>query len=317
MTASRTTLFLTLALFISCGTQKSDSSENDSTAVAHKEAVTGEPQAESDAPASEVDASLNASDTLYNVLARAGALQGEFIALSVVTENFLDANSLDKSRNLLAVIVWTGAGEYQGARDGFDYETEFATLAVFEETENGYKIIDHAAVGESYNHGLVGGTTEAESLQLSEEQFAVITHAQSSEEGAGDYGFRKDEASIYVLLNNKISSVFEFTPDDYVFSSNEMGSSADRTITSELSVLEEMTKGLFDIQLNTTQTENISEEPSEEEDTESPEESEEPAEESEEQEDAAESEETESGEEENPITVYKWNGTKYEAVESD
>jgi hypothetical protein len=178
-------------------------------------------------------------------------LEGELMGVTVMTESFIDINPGHGKRDLLAALIETGVGEYTGLREG-SYETTHAVLAVFEQKDGDYSLVAQTNVGDGGGYGIKLFTTTGETVSLMPGGEAVMVHSKSSESGAGDYGFRKDDVSIYILVNNSITSVFETTLEDYQFTSDEQTSTAEQTITSEINVLESITKGLYDIRLFTT-----------------------------------------------------------------
>jgi hypothetical protein len=240
---------LALTFLISCSRQGKDEKSDEDTLAVEKF-----PEMEMDSSTSDISqpiSILENADTLFNIMARQKLLEGEFMGVTVMTESFIDLKAGRKKRNLLAALIETGVGEYTGGREG-SYETTHAVLAVFEQKDEGLSLVAHANVGEGGGYGLKLFTTTAETVSLMPEGEAVMIHSKSSESGAGDYGFRKDDVSIYILLNDAITSVFETTLEDYQFTSDEQTSTAEQTITSEINVLESITKGMYDIRLFTT-----------------------------------------------------------------
>jgi hypothetical protein len=119
---------------------------------------------------------------------------------------------------------------------------------VFEMNEDGLlQLVDHVDLGSSENFGLYAYGMDGEAIMLSDERYGVLIHNKSSEEGAGDSGFRRDVVSLYVFLKGKITSVFETTVDDFHFSSDEQGSWYESTTTVQIAVLEEKANGLFNL----------------------------------------------------------------------
>jgi hypothetical protein len=281
---------LTLVALINCSQQvKDEKGSDDNRAV---ETFAEMEMDSSSADISQVIANLEGSDTLFNILARLHLLEGELVGITVMTESFVDLNSGPKKRNLLAALIETGVGEYTGSREA-SHETTHAVLAVFERNLDGVFLIAHANVGEGGGYGLKLFPTTAETISLAPSAEAVMIHSKSSESGAGDYGFRKDDVSIYILLDNAITSVFETTLDDYQFTSDEQTRTAEQTISSEINILETASKGLFDIRLFTTTVlsrtgQNESEENNEE----------------------TNDSEPDSGQ------LFKWNGSRYQVSEN-
>jgi hypothetical protein len=240
---------LTLAALFNCSRQaKEVKNPGDSLDVASF------PEMEMDSSSSEISrpmADLEGADTLYNILARLKLLEGELVGVTVMTESFVAINSGPGKKELVAALIETGIGEYTGLREA-SHETTHAVLAVFEWQNDGYSLVAQANVGDGGGYGIKLFTTTAETVSLMPGGEAVMIHSKSSESGAGDYGFRKDDVAIYILLNNSITSVFETTLEDYQFTSDEQTATAERTVTSEINVLETVTKGLYDIRQFTT-----------------------------------------------------------------
>jgi len=228
-------------------------------------------------------------DSLFNILARKQIVRGTLGSVTLITNMLLDPSVLNDSRNLLAVLVLSGEGEgYQT-----QFATEYSILAVFEQRDGQVTLVDYADLGETTNYGLQMFSTEADSIMLAENRFAILLHNKSSEEGAGDSGYRRDFAQLYILVNNKLTNVFERTLDDFSFASNESDYYRETTITTTLTVLPEKTNDLFNIEVVTVGDKR---EISNEEDTESEAVAEE-----------AQSEEAGDGK-------YQWSGKVYEKV---
>ncbi|MEO7990983.1 MAG: hypothetical protein ABI663_15655 [Chryseolinea sp.] len=223
-------------------------------------------------------------DSLFNILARKQIVRGTLGDVALITNKLLDPAALNDSRNLLAVLIHSGEGEgYQT-----EFETEYSILAVFEQRDGQVTLLDYADLGEVTNYGLQKFSMEADSIMLAENRFAIMVHNKSSEEGAGDSGYRRDFAQLYVFLNNKLINVFEKTIDDFSFASDESDYYRETTITTTLTILPEKTNDLFNIQVTTV---GDNREISDKEDTESK--------------DATE----EAGD-----GKYQWNGKVYEKV---
>ena len=234
-------------------------------------------------------ADASGADSLFNILVRKQIVRGTLDRVTLITDKLLDPAGLTDSRSLLAVLVHSGEGE--------GYQTKFATaysvLAVFEQHDDHVTLVDYADLGEVTNYGLQQASTEADSIMLAENHFAIVIHNKSSEEGAGDSGYRRDFAQIYIVLNNKLTNVFEKTIDDFSFASNESDYYRETTITTTLTVLPEKTNGLFNIQVTTAGDNRVI---SEEEDTES-------------------QYPTEEAKSEASDGRYQWNGKVYEKVD--
>jgi hypothetical protein len=246
---------------------------------------------------------LQGTDTLFNYLARLQLVQGEFQTAEVVTNSFIDTNNLSRE-GLIALLVITGEGEYNGGRENIQFATQHALLAVFEWTKEGSLVlVDHLDLGTSENFGLYAYDVGGEALMLSDDRYGVLIHNKSSEEGAGDGGFRKDVVSLYVFVKGKITAVFETTVNDFQFSSDEQGSWYESTTTVQVTVLEEKTNGLFDLGTVSSTVTNGSE-PEEEESGEESAPQQEPE------------NPTEPSSEDNNAT-FKWNGEAYELAVND
>jgi hypothetical protein len=298
MKSTFTYFVLLIAAFCSCTTNQSAKTEADSiqTDVPHDTVKAAEQQtaiAHSVNYAAPV-ADLKDTDTLFNFLARRELVQGQFSFVSVVTSNFIDVSHLAKERPLLGVLVVSGEGAYAGGRQDVQFATQYAVFAVLEWNENSeLQLVDHLDLGKTESQGLYAFEVDGTEMTLAEGRNGVLIHSKSSEEGAGDGGFRRDDVVLYVLMNDKITPVLETNLEDYGFSSDEQGSWEERTSTTEITPLEEATNGLVDLLIRTTTVTNGS---TPEEETEQPEE---PAEEG-----------TEEPVEENP--VFKWTGKSYE-----
>jgi hypothetical protein len=244
-----------------------------------------------------LNSTLKDADTLFNALVQKNIINGEFESVTVITENLIDVAGT-RSDGYMAALVCSGEGQYGGINPEIKFATVHVYLAVFELKDDRYELLTAIPVGDTGGHGLYASFATSEELKISEDQFAAMVHFNSSEEGAGDYGFRKDEADVYVLKNKNIVKAITVTFEDFQFSSDEQGSYAERTITSTLSILDTKTNGLFDLSINTTETSSGSE----------PEESEEAPSET----DNIEADE--SSPETGP-SLYKWDGTRYERVD--
>jgi hypothetical protein len=309
------TLFAFALIALSCCTANKQSElsnsqvKNDTTVTSSSYATTNE---EANKTAAVPDSTLHEIDTLFNTLAKLNVVHGNFVSVTSITENFLDANDPSSSRQLLAYLIQSGEGQYGGMHEGVPFETVYSVLAIFEDREGDLNYITHLELAASSSGGLVVSTTEGEEIKLTDGKYGVMIHNKSSEEGAGDSGFRRDEGELYVLVNGKPEKVFQTTLDDFSFASNETDSYGEQTTTVALSVLDSKTNGLFDIQTVKSTTGNSW---TEEEETPS-EESEESDESSEETEETEESEPAEE-EVDDGVDLYKWNGTSYEISEDN
>jgi len=285
LTPMRFCLLTLVALLLACKTKPSDDHLSDSV----KTAVDSIVSSSVNENVVYEDATSAEADSLFNTLVRNGIIQGEFSGF-VQVDNFIDADHLDGSRNLLAGFFQAGEGEYTGIREGQTYATVHSVLAIFESTETGYRLVDYITADDGAISNLVISSTEAEAIQLTSTLSAVMLHSKSSEEGAGDSGYNRDNAEIYVLLNDKITSVLQIALEDSGFSSNEIDAYYQYSNTSQLEILDIGTNGLFDLKVTTTSTSSGTEE--------------------------EESDTQESTEEENqgPV-IYKWNGNQYIKVE--
>lgn len=191
---------------------------------------------------------VSGADSLFNLLARKQIVRGTFGDVDVLTDQFIDPDNLSNSKKLLAVLVHSGEGE--------GYNTQFATLytvlAVFEQQADQVALIDFVDLGEGGSYGIQQSTTEGDSVMLAENKFAARVHYLASEEGAGDSGYRKESAEVYVLLSNKLVKVFESDLEDFSFASNEEDYYRETTITTTFQVLPEKTKNLFNLQISTS-----------------------------------------------------------------
>ena len=284
-----------MVLLSACSTSPNDTKSADSLDLTSDSIHSGIQGDTTHVQWSKPDPNLRNADTLFNVLARKEVLEGEFVALTVMTESFLDIRSSGPGRKLLAAFVQTGEGQYSGLREGQTYETIHSVLGVFERKDESYVLVAFADLGNGGDYGLKLYVTEAESMTLAPDRDAVMIHSRSSASGAGDYGFRRDDVSVYILLNNVVTSIIETTLEDYQFSSDEQTSMAEQTITTELSVLETMTKGLHDIRLVTTTVGSSTAE-------ESPKGNEKVK------------KNVESGEKNDGEVIYKWSGEHYDQV---
>lgn len=308
--------FASILLLFSCtASQPSEVASTDtlSTSVNSAPAVIAE--APVDRPEAVIDPALTNTDTLFNMLARLDAVHGSFVAAEKITENFIDAANPESKRVFIAFLIQSGEGEYGGMHSDVAFETIFSVLAIFEMADDELTYVTHAEVDVSSSGGLILSTAEAEQIKLAEEKYGVLVHSKSSEEGAGDSGFRRDDASLHVLMDGKIEVVFKETLDDFSFASNETDSYGEQTTTVELTVLDSKTNGLFDIQtVRTTSgnswTEVEEEEPAADESDESAETSE--AADSENEDAGNETEPSEESEADDGIDIYKFMGGVYE-----
>lgn len=283
---------LSITIFFACTTQnKNEATSSDSTAIDTLVVANASPSETSEPVnwASPVEGLLNA-DSLFNILARQKRVRGKFEAVTVLTEELLDAGNLTSSRNLLAVLVHSSEEENES-------NTKYAGVAAFERQATQVILLDFVNLGGTTSYGLQQNSIDGDSIQLAENKFAVLLHYKSSEEGAGDSGFRKDYGEVHVLLNNKLTKIFETGLEDFGFSSNETDSYYEHTTTTVLTVLPEKTKGLFNLQTNTSTISTGFDE------TEEGEEAEPPAEDT-----------AEEGEQTDGMRTYQWNGTEYENV---
>lgn len=186
-------------------------------------------------------------DSLFNILVRKKVVRGEFEGVKLITNRVLDAAKPDDTRNLLAVLVLTSLTPIEN-----NYGTiQYAVLAIFEQHDDSVSVVDFADLGEGGSYGIRESHTEADSMMLAENRFAIVVHNKSSEEGAGDSGYRKDDAELYFLINNKLTKIFECTIDDFYFVSNESDSYYERTSTTTIAPQPEKSKGLFNLKVTT------------------------------------------------------------------
>jgi hypothetical protein len=273
----------------------------------------------------EVNASHNFegidAESLTAELLKLNPMQGTVISSETAAEKFLDVSNVEGTRELLAIWIQTGAGEYQGAHER-DYQTVYSRLAVFEIVDTVTKLIDIKDF-ESGSQGLYVYEETIETYELAQGRQAIVVHHESSEQGAGDSGFSTDEIEVFAIKDNKLHSIFTTTLNESSFSSDEMGSYAESKTTRELKVLSSKTNGLFDFSIYTKTYATSFEEPEETEETDS---ESDPAQiENSESEDAeSEPEETEQSTEhegdypQDPATVvYHWSGEQYLAEDVD
>lgn len=298
-------IMILMIAFSSCGirSNSSDIVADDSAREVTDDTLTnvyGDEHDEDDSVALAVpDQSLKDADTLFNFLARLQLVKGEFESVEVVTNSFVDPGNL-KSGDLIAVVVTSGEGEYIGGREDIGFATQHALLAVLQWNEKEQlELVDHLDLGSTESMGLYAYTVESDAFMLAEDRYGVLVHNKSSEEGAGDSGFRRDDVTLYVLLNGKITAVFENTIDDFHFSSDEQGSWYESTTTVVVTALEEKTNGLFNIGTQASTVTSGSE----------PEGESEPAEEP-----AVESNPDEEGPADDGSAIFKWNGERYQEV---
>jgi hypothetical protein len=232
------------------------------------------------------------NETFFKALVEKKFVAGELIDIAFITDNLVSDGGTDPSKYSVALIR-SGEGTYAGPREGIQYATIHCLLAVFKQVNEEQLFRDFRSLGDVESQGLISGDIEAEPIEISGNHHAVLIHFKSSEEGAGDYGFRKDDASLYVFVNNKLTSVLDVTLDDFEFSSDEQGSYRERTRMTEFKILETQTDGFNDISLLTTTSISVT---GEEESTD-------------------ETPSADASAEATSPTVYKWNGARYAAVE--
>lgn len=294
-------VIILLSVFVlqRCSTSTTSESTNQDTTSLHKAHT--EIQSDQALPSSSAvpNTSLTELDTVFNLLVRnESSVKGTFADASVVTESLLNVGNPTATENYLMILVHTGEGEYAGLRDGIKFGTEYSWLVVLKEIAEGYEYVDHADLGGRESHGLVAEFTEGGELELMPGKFAAIIHSKGSEEGAGDYGYKRDNAQLFALNGDKIIKIFDVNLEDSNFSSNEMGSWSEQTSTTELKSLQSITMGLFDL-MTTTVTESRQSDPDEDE-------VESDSEEEQNNEAASSEEDTDDG-----IDVYVWNGKEY------
>ncbi|HEY3402054.1 MAG TPA: hypothetical protein VGK59_01640 [Ohtaekwangia sp.] len=248
---------LLLVLF-ACGTKdKNDAAATDSDWMAKEKAredsIQTAARTTETTPVSEVTnwsapvLDAKDADSLFNILVRMQVMKGEFGYVDLITDKVLNATDPNDPRKLLGVLIVTGEGESYNTQ----FATQYFTLAVFEQGNGQVKLIDFADLGTSSSYGLQVSDMEADSLMLADNRFAMVLHSQHSEEGAGDSGYRRDAAQYYVLLNDKLTSIFERTLDDFSFASNESDYYRETTITTTITVLPEKSNGLFNLEVST------------------------------------------------------------------
>jgi hypothetical protein len=248
------------------------------------------------------------------MLQKVNPMEGTFLSVEMVSDKVLDVSDIKGSREMLAIWIQTGDGEYQGGRDQ-EYQTIYSRLAVFEMIDTITKLVDIKDF-ESSSGGLQLYEERIETYDLTDSRQAIVVHHESSESGAGDYSFSLDEIEVFAIKDNKIVSIFATTLTDNKYSSDEVSAWSELKITSELTILESSTNGLFDISVYTVKEETSG--------------GEEEGEESESEDDAEDTEQTnteqapeESTEHEGvypaePATiVYHWNGDEYVADDVD
>jgi hypothetical protein len=246
------------------------------------------------------------------------SMDGSLISSEIITHDVLDVSAPGGERELIAIWIQTGAGEYQGTRER-EYQTVYSRLAVFERADTVTALLNLKDF-ESVSQGLYLYEQTVETFDLTATHQAIVIHHLSSEEGAGDSGFSKDEIEVYAIKENELYTIFSTPLNESSFSSDEMGSYSESNTTRELKILEESSNGLFDISIYAVTSETSFEEPEETEelDSESQPDSEESSEEETEltadQSDASESPDNDDASKEEyepPTIIYRWNGTQY------
>jgi hypothetical protein len=229
------------------------------------------------------------NETFFKALVEKKFVAGELIDISFITEDFASVER-DDSAKLSVALIRSGEGTYAGAREDIQYATIHCLLVVFTSVGEEQVFRDFLSLGDVESQGLISGDIEAEEIKIAGDKAAALIHFKSSEEGAGDYGFRKDDVALYVFSKGKLTSVLEANLDDFQFSSDEQGSYSERTSTTEFKVLETQTKGFNDISLLTTTSINVTGE--------------------------EESTGDASAEPDSPMEpiIYKWDGARYVAL---
>ncbi|WP_133259623.1 hypothetical protein [Pseudochryseolinea flava] len=191
------------------------------------------------------------NETFFKALVEKKFVAGELIDITFITENLVSVEE-GESAQLSVALIQSGEGEYVGGREGIQYATVHCMLVVFKKVGEEQVFRDFVSLGDVESQGLVSGSIEGEEIKITDDNAAVLIHFKSSEEGAGDYGFRKDDASLYVFVKSKLTSVLEMTLEDYQFSSDEHGDYSERSSVTEIKVLDSKSNGLYDISLHTT-----------------------------------------------------------------
>jgi hypothetical protein len=192
---------------------------------------------------------------IYKILTEKDSLPGKLIGVVWVTDNFLVSDNLNDDRDLFAVIVQTAEREFEDytTEKGIHYEKIYSWLAVFEQTNDGTKLVDSTPLRESNNQPRIANNVIGShgGFELADNRFAAEIHYLSWERGAGDYSFNLDEVAIFAFLNNKISNIFEAYLEDNRYSSSEMADerSSQSSMKKRMNVLKTNTNGLYDIQL--------------------------------------------------------------------
>jgi len=207
-------------------------------------------------------------DSLVTVLKRERDIDGEIFDVSVVSDHFLNAADPMHARDLIAILIQSGDGTYEGSREWpggvpIPFQSVYSILAVYEDTPDGFLLIANADLETASSSGLVASSLDAEKVQLRNNQYAALVHLRSSEEGAGDSGFTRDIAYLYVLLDFHLISTMEFPIMDEGFSSDEVSRGSSYSTTTEFTILETSTKGLLDIRLVSTSTSSMESDASE------------------------------------------------------
>jgi hypothetical protein len=191
------------------------------------------------------------NETFFRALVEKKFVTGELIDIVFITENLVSVDEGEPVK-LSVALIKSGEGMYSGARAEIQYATIHCLLVVFKWVGDEQVFRDFLSLGDVESQGLISGDIEAEEIKIAGDKTAVLIHFKSSEEGAGDYGFRKDDAALYAFVKGKLSSVLEMTLDDFQFSSDEQGSYSERTSTTEFKVLETQSNGFYDVWLLTT-----------------------------------------------------------------
>ena len=257
---------------------------------------------------------------LADELQKINPMQGSLMGSEIISEKVLDVTDINGERELFAIWIKAGAGEYQGNRES-EYQTVYSRLAVFETADTVTTLVSLKDF-ESQSQGLYLYEETVETFDLTSSRQAIVIHHMSSEEGAGDSGFSKDEIEVYAIKDNELYSIFSTPLNESSFSSDEMGSYSESNTTRELKILEESTNGLFDISIYAVTSETSFEEPEETEELDS--ESQPASEENAEEETEPTADDSDDGESpdnddaskeeyEPPTIVYRWNGTDYVA----
>lgn len=287
---ARNTFVIMITIWMIACSAKQSASEGDQDSSAA--AIVGDSSSVSSTSSSEdfpAGLLFKDNETFFKALAEKKFIEGELIDISFITEDLVSVDE-NESVQLSVALIQSGVGEYSGAREGVQYATIHCMLVVFNRVGGEQVFRDFLSLGDVESQGLVSGDIEAEEIKIAEKKTAVMIHFRSSEEGAGDYGFRKDDAALYVFVKSKLASVLEMNLEDFQFTSDEQGSYSERRSTTEFKVLESKTNGFNDFSLFTSITTSSSGEA-----------------------EPTEGEEPESAENEsmNEPAIYKWDGTKY------